>query len=243
MTDLLFPFVWMFLVFFKGFDGNSSLRFSFDLTLPGKRASRKGPSTKKVWLTILVYLKITQSALRLLVADSFRNFIPVLVDRGHARLLWEPQLSVLQPRGSWEHRPAQAVSIYAISWQKKYVHESWIPSQPPLFVYLSPVSFPFCPHIFLPLFPLLFPMHPSLLQPRNEGADWDGENLCGWAAVCFAGNVLTEWPWNNWSVFCFPSSHLPRSGNIVDDLWMHSFWNHIFPFTLYSVAVSQSLIM
>lgn len=118
MTNVLFPFVWMFLVFFKGFDGNSSLRFSFDLTLPGKRASRKGPSTKKVWQTILVHLRITQSALRLLVADSFRNFIPVLVDRGHARLLGEPQLSVLQPRGSWEHRPAQAVSIYAISWQK-----------------------------------------------------------------------------------------------------------------------------
>lgn len=87
----------MFLVFFKGFDVNSSLRFSFDLTLPGKRASRKGPSTKKVWLTVLVHLKIT---LRLRVADSFRNFIPVLVDRGHARLRGEPQLSVLQPRGS-----------------------------------------------------------------------------------------------------------------------------------------------
>ncbi len=124
MTNLLFPFLWKFLVFFKGFDGNSSLRFSFDLTLPGKRASRKGPSAKKVWLTILVHLKITQSALRLLVADSFRNFIPVLVDRGHARLLGEPQLSVLQPRGSWEPRPAQTVSIYAISWQKKVC--SWI---------------------------------------------------------------------------------------------------------------------
>ncbi|XDV54241.1 hypothetical protein PO909_022579 [Leuciscus waleckii] len=30
------------------FDVNSSLRFSFDLALPGKRASRKGPSTKKI---------------------------------------------------------------------------------------------------------------------------------------------------------------------------------------------------
>ncbi|XP_077098753.1 proto-oncogene DBL isoform X1 [Siphateles boraxobius] len=29
-------------------DVNSSLRFSFDLALPGKRASRKGPSTKKI---------------------------------------------------------------------------------------------------------------------------------------------------------------------------------------------------
>ncbi|KAG1928429.1 proto-oncogene DBL isoform X1 [Pimephales promelas] len=30
------------------FDVNSSLRFSFDLALPGKRGSRKGPSTKKI---------------------------------------------------------------------------------------------------------------------------------------------------------------------------------------------------
>ncbi|KTF74633.1 hypothetical protein cypCar_00036959 [Cyprinus carpio] len=30
------------------FDVNSGLRFSFDLALPGKRASRKGPSTKKI---------------------------------------------------------------------------------------------------------------------------------------------------------------------------------------------------
>ncbi|XP_016383845.1 proto-oncogene DBL-like isoform X3 [Sinocyclocheilus rhinocerous] len=30
------------------FDVNSSLRFTFDLALPGKRASRKGPSTKKI---------------------------------------------------------------------------------------------------------------------------------------------------------------------------------------------------
>lgn len=79
---------------------NSSLRFSFDLALPGKRASRKGPSTKKVFLTIFVHLKIIQSALCLLVADSFRDFFVVLVDRGHARLRGEPQLSVLQPRGS-----------------------------------------------------------------------------------------------------------------------------------------------
>lgn len=129
---------------------------------------------------------------------------------------------------------------------KMYVHESLIPSQPPLFVCLSPVSFPFCPHLFLPLSPLLLPMHPLLLQPCNEGADWDGENLCGGAAVCFAGNVLTEWPWNNWSMFCFPSSHLPHSCDIVDDLWMHSFWiphSHLsFHTVVYNVMVSQSLI-
>lgn len=78
---------------------NSSLRFSFDLALPGKRASRKGPSTKKVWLTNLIRLKIIQSAF-LLIADSFRNFFLVLVDRGDARLRGEPQLSVLRPRWS-----------------------------------------------------------------------------------------------------------------------------------------------
>lgn len=81
---------------------------------------------------------------------------------------------------------------------KRSGHSSYISTQPLLCVCFSPVFIPFYPHLSPFLFPLLFPMHPLFLQARNEGVDRDGENLCGGAAVCFAGNGF-----NVFDLICF----------------------------------------